>query len=260
MTLNSATIDLITDTRSDLWGSFLHFVKKFFPLVTGREFLLSQPLGRESHFITISRELTKASRLEETSIIINVPPGHGKSVLCSMWVAWTLSRWPDSQYLYISYSKSLAAKHTEFIRRIIQTPAYRDTFNVHIRQDSRAKEHFLTTAGGSVKAFGSAGAITGQDAGLPNQKRFTGAIIMDDMHKPDESHSDVIRQGVIDNYRETILQRPRGPNVPIIFIGQRLHEDDLAAYMLSGKDERQYKSVILKGIDDAGNALYPDFQ
>lgn len=81
---------------------------------------------------------------------------------------------------------------------------------------------------------------------------------MDDMHKPDEVHSDTIRQTVIDNYSETILQRPRGPNVPMIFIGQRLHEDDLPAYMLSGRDERKWKSVVLKAIDDDGFALYPD--
>lgn len=250
--------DLKAATRAEMWGSFIHYVQSFFPLVTGREFKISTPVGRESHFYTISRELTKASRLDEKSIIINVPPGHGKSVMVSMWVTWTLSRWPDSQYLYISYSKSLAAKHTEFIRRVIQCPSYRDLFGVHIRSDSRAKDYFQTTAGGSIRAFGSSGAITGQDAGLPNLTRFSGAIILDDMHKPDEVHSDTIRLSVIQNYRETILQRPRGPNVPIIFIGQRLHEDDLPAYMLSGEDERQYTPIIIKSIDDAGNALYPD--
>lgn len=93
---------------------------------------------------------------------------------------------------------------------------------------------------------------------MPNQDRFTGAIIMDDLHKPDEAHSDTIRSGVIQNYRETILQRPRAPNVPMIFIGQRLHEDDICSYMLSGNDERVYKTVILQALDGAGNALYPE--
>ena len=258
ISIDRTSDDYIIETRAQMFGSFLYFVQKFFPLITGREFKISQPLGRESHFHTISRELTLASRLEETSIIINVPPGHGKSVLVSMWVTWTLARWPDSQYLYISYSKNLASKHTEFIRRVIQCPSYRDLFGVTIRSDSRAKEFFQTNQGGSIKAFGSSGGITGQDAGLPNMDRFSGAIILDDMHKPDEVHSDTIRQGVIDNYRETILQRPRGPNVPIICIGQRLHEDDLPAYMLSGNDERHWKPVVIKAIDAAGNALYPD--
>lgn len=246
------------ETKSLLWGSFLLFCQTFFPLVTGRPFAISKPLGRESHFVTVGRELTACSRLQTINLLITIPPGSGKSTILCMWVAWCMSRYPDSQFLYISYGFELAAKHTEFIRRIMSNPHYVAIFGIHIRHDMKSKDHFVNTHGGSVKAFGSSGAITGQDAGLPNLDRFSGAIIMDDLHKPDEVHSDSIRLGVIQNYRETILQRPRSPNVPMIFLGQRLHEDDLPAYMLSGNDERSWKSVVLKAIDSAGNALYPE--
>lgn len=251
------TIDL-NELRAQLWGSFLLFTRTFFPIVTGREFTISNPIGRESHFITIARELTKVSRLQTNNLLINVPPGHGKSVMLSMWAAWNMSRFPDSQFLYISYGHELAAKHTEFIKRVISSAHYRDIFDVHIRHDSKAKDYFRTTVGGTVKAFGSAAGIVGHDAGLPNLDRFSGGVILDDLHKVDEAHSATIRQKVIENYRETIIQRPRGPNVPIVFIGQRVHEDDIAAYMLSGNDERKWESIILKSIDDAGNALYPE--
>jgi len=244
--------------RAQLWGSFLLFCQTFFPLVTGRQFSLSRPTGRESHFITICRELSLCKRLENNSLLINVPPGSGKSTLLAMWVAWTMSEFPDSQYLYVSYGHELAAKHTEFIRRVINCPKYALLFGITIRHDMKAKDHFVTNQGGSVKAFGSSGPITGQDGGLPNCDRFTGAIVLDDLHKPDEVHSDTIRAGVIQNYRETILQRPRAPNVPMIFIGQRLHEDDICTFMLSGNDERKWKPVILQAIDAAGNALYPE--
>lgn len=246
------------ELQAKLWGSFLLFTRTFFPLVTGREFKISTPLGRESHFITIATELTSCARMQCPSLLINVPPGSGKSTMLAMWVAWTMAKYPNSQYLYISYSHELAAKHTEFIKRIISCSHYANLFGIKIRHDSKAKDFFQTTTGASVKAFGSSGSITGQDAGLPNCDHFTGAIIMDDMHKPSEVHSDTIRDSVKTNYKETILQRPRAPNVPMIFIGQRLHEDDLPAYMLSGEDERQWKPVILKAIDDAGNALYPE--
>ncbi len=255
--LKNTDIDL-DDIRAQLWGSFLDFIQTFFPMVTGRDFLISNPNGRESHFITVSRELTKVARGESRDLLINLPPGFGKSVMVSMFVAWTLSRWPDSQYLYISYSKSLAAKHTDFIKRIIQLQQYRDIFDVHIRQDSRAKDFFQTTAGGSIKAFGSSGSVLGQDAGLPNQDRFSGCVLCDDLIKVDEALSDTIRESVIENYKQTILQRPRSPNVPIIFIGQRVHEADVAAHMLSPDSERKYKAVILKALDEAGNALYPE--
>lgn len=245
---------------AELKGSFVEFCKHFYPLLTGRQFIMPRPQGRESHIITVSKALTKTSRLElKTSrLIINTPPGSGKSTLVSMWIAWTLAQHPDSRYLYISYSKVLAAKHTETVKRIIQLPHFNYLFEVKIRHDSKAKEYFQTTAGGAVAAFGSGGAITGQDAGLPGLSRFTGAVIIDDAHKPDEVHSDTIRQSVIDNYRETIQQRARGVNVPYIFIGQRLHEDDLAAYLLRGDDGFEWERVIIKGIDEAGNSFYPD--
>ncbi len=246
------------ELRAELWGSFIRFCQVFFPLVTGREFRLSRPTCRESHFITVGRELTAVLRMQTQSLLITIPPGSGKSTILCLWIAWCMSRYPNSQFLYISYGFELAAKHTEFIRRIMQCPAYVSLFGISIRHDMKAKDHFVNNFGGSVKAFGSSGPITGQDAGLPNCDFFTGAVIMDDMHKPDEVHSDSVREGIIQNYRETILQRPRAPNVPIIFLGQRLHEYDLPAYFLSGNDERVWRSVVLQALDGAGNALYPE--
>lgn len=241
-----------------LKGSLLEFTKTFYPLLTGREFITSLPLSREPHVITICRALTRAARLETTKLVINCPPGHGKSLLLCMWIAWTMAKYPDSKFLYISYSKSLSAKHTETIKRIMQLSHYGWLFDVKIRHDARGKEYFQTTAGGAVAAFGSTGSITGTDAGLPGLDRFSGAVIIDDAHKPDEASSETIRESVVSNYRETIQQRARGINVPTIFIGQRLHEADLAAYLLSGEDGHHWDRVILKSIDDAGNALYPE--
>lgn len=243
-----------------LKGSLLEFTKTFYPLLTSRDFIVSNPPGREPHVITICRALTQCARLEiaEQRLIINVPPGHGKSTLLSMWIAWTLASYPDSRYLYISYSKVLAAKHTETIRRIVSLPHYRYLFDIQIRHDSKAKDSWQTTAGGAVSAHGSSGSITGFDAGLPGLPRFSGALIMDDMHKPDEVYSDTMRESVIHNYSDTIQQRCRGINVPMISIGQRLHEADLWAHLLNGEDGHHWQSVILKSIDDAGNALYPE--
>lgn len=254
-------IDFEKETlAAELRGSLLRFTQYFYELMTGREFIISRPVGRESHMITICRALTRAARLELPAhrLMINVPPGHGKSTLLSAWVAWTLAKYPDSRYLYISYSKVLAARHTETIKTIISMPHYKFLFDVELRKDSRAKDFFQTTAGGSIAAFGTGGAITGQDAGYPGLDRFSGAVIIDDAHKPDEVHSDTIRQGVIDNYSETIQQRARGINVPFIFIGQRLHEADLAAHLLAKEDGYDWEPVILKAIDGAGNALYPE--
>lgn len=243
---------------SELQSSFFLFIRTFYSLLTGRQFIISNPASRESHIITVCRELVKCAKLESLRTIINIPPGHGKSTMLAYWVAWCMARYPDSRFLYISYAQTLAATHTDTIRRIMMMREYKDLFGVELRADSKAKDFFQTVQGGAVGAFGSSGAITGRDSGLPGLSRFSGALILDDPHKPDEVFSDTMREKVINNYRDTIQQRARGVNVPYILVGQRLHEADLCDYLLRGEDGHEWRRVILKSIDESGNALYPE--
>ncbi len=255
--------------RNRLLSSFLLFTRTFYKLRNGRDFNLSYPLGRESHFITIARELTLCFKLQTNRLIINIPPGMAKSTMVKYFIAWAFAHYPDCQFIYISYSHDLAATHTFDIKGIIELREYKALFNVGISRESSAKDNFMTVVydnegniikglgGGRVRAFGSGGAITGQDAGLPGLDRFSGGVFMDDMHKPGEVHSDSIRDGVTQNYNETIKPRARALNVPYIFIGQRLHEADVAAYLIEGKDGYEWKKVILKAIDDSGNSINP---
>ncbi len=244
-------------TKARLLGSLLDFTRVFYKIRTGRVFTVSQPIGRESHHLIIARELTNVFRLENNKLIINVAPGSGKSELCRHFIAWALARYPDSNFLYISFSHERAAANTAIIRDILMLPAYRKLFDVTINPDFSARDNFKTNKGGTVMAFGSAGSITGADAGLPNLDRFSGAVVMDDMHKPDEVFSDGIREGVIQNYENTIVHRARGKNVPFIFIGQRLHEDDLPSYLIR-KHPDDWRTVILKTRDENGHLLYPE--
>ena len=248
------------ELASVLRGSLIEFTKYFYKIMNSREFIISQPIGRESHHITIAKALTRASRLQIPNhrLIINVSPGSGKSTLLSYWVAWCMAQYPDSRFLYISYSKVIAAKHSENIKRIMQLSHYNYLFDVKIRHDSKAKEFFQTTAGGSIVALGSSGSVVGQDAGIPGVSRMGGCLILDDPIKVDDAHSDTIRESVIQNYRETIQQRTRGINTPIVFVGQRTHSNDLAQYLIDGKDGYDWEKIILKSIDSAGNALYPE--
>lgn len=247
---------------SRLRGSLLEFTRFFYKHLTGRDFIVSNPLGRESHHITVCRAFTNLFEEQRHAygLIINLPPGYGKSVMTCMWIAWCYSHYPDCNFLYISYSHDLAAAHTAFIKQIMTSSLYRFLFGVEISSETRAKDFFMTTMGGACAAFGSSGAVTGRNAGNIGLSRFSGAVVIDDAHKPNEIHSDSIRESVTRNYVETISQRPRDNVVPIAFIGQRLHEEDLAAYLMSGKDVRKWDKVILQGIDIAGNALYPEAQ
>ncbi len=247
-----------TALRDELLSDFFMFTRTFFEKKTGREFMLSQPLSNESHFKTIIRELYDVFLLRTNRLLINCPPGWSKSELLKMFICWATCHYPDSNHLYISYSHELASSHTHSIKQVMSLPIYKHLFGIEIPRDSSAKDFFKTSRNGAVAAFGSSGAITGRDAGLPGLERYSGAVICDDVHKPDEVHSDVIRERVKRNFFETISPRCRGINVPIIIIGQRLHEDDLFASLLRGDDGHEWKHVVIKALDDSGNARYPE--
>lgn len=245
---------------SRLRGSLYEFTRFFTKHITNRDYIQSKPIGRESHQITICRELSALTRMEhpDENLLVNVEPGSGKSLQICMWIAWCYTQNAACNFIYVSHSQTLAAEQTAFIRLIMTSRMYEWLFDVYVAKDTRAKDHFATTAGGHVAAFGSAGAIVGRNAGLPGQTVFSGAVVIDDAHKPDEAFSDTMRENVIRNYEVTIRQRPRGENVPIVFIGQRVHEADLAAFFIDGRDTKPWRRIILKALDDAGNALYPE--
>ena len=238
-----------------LTGSLLFFTQTFFKLSTNREFELTQPTSRESHYITISKALTRTQRGSCKRLIINVPPRYGKTEMCIHYVAWCLARYPDAKFMYVSYTSRTAAAQTAAIRKIINMPLYREIFGVTVAGDSSAKDNFQTNWGGQVYAVGAGGSITGHGGGLKGCERFGGSIIIDDIHKADEVGSDVMRERIKTWYLETLSSRYNDPRTPGIFIGQRLHEDDLAANLIEGYDGFDWDQVIIKALSDDGHAL-----
>lgn len=252
-----------SDYIEQLNGSLLLFIRVFYPLLTGNEFKVSHPQGRESLHITLTTELEDLVLNPGKNKLINIEPGAGKSTMVSFFTAWSLSMYAYSQYLYVSFSKELATKHTTVVRNIIQLPEYQYMYGIKIKNDVRGKGYFETIQNGTnhqgtIAAAGSAGTVTGLNAGRPQMSEFSGALIMDDLHKPDEVHSDTLRSKVINNYKETLMQRCRGISVPSIYIGQRLHEADICEFIKDGGDGKQWDKIILPSIDEVGNVLYPE--
>ncbi len=241
--------------KEELSRSLLKFIQRFYYLRTGRRFDLSSPEGRESHYITICKALIRVMKGECKRLVINVPPRYGNTEILIHFIAWAMAQFADSNFLYVSYSLGLAKKQTKTIRQIMSMNEYRDTFGVIMSDDSSAQGNFETSLNGSVYAAGADGEITGRGAGIKGGNRFGGAIVIDDIHKPSEVNSDIIRKSVNDWYFNTLQSRVNDPsNTPIIFIGQRLHEDDLAANLIASGD---WETIIIPALDTAGNALHP---
>ncbi len=172
------------------------------------------------------------------------------------FVAWAMGQVPDAEFIHASYSGTLAVENSASVRTVMQHEAYREVFPA-AQLASDAKGHWKTTAGGVMYAAGAGGTITGFGAGK-HRDGFAGAIIIDDPHKPDEARSDVVRKGVIDWFQNTLESRKNSPSTPIILIMQRLHEKDLAGWLLGGGNGEQWEHVCLPALREDGTALWPE--
>lgn len=192
-------------------------------------------------------------------LIINIPPRYSKTELVNNFVSWTTGKAPDSEFILTSYSSQLASNNSWQIRETVLHPAYREIFPaVTLRSDSAAKHEWRTSQGGIVYAAGAGGTITGYGAGK-HRSGFGGAIIIDDPHKADEARSDVIRQGVIEWFQNTLESRKNNPeDTPIILIMQRLHEKDLAGWLIEGGNGEEWEVVSLPALREDGTALWPE--
>ncbi len=214
--------------------------------------------SRAPHHKIICDALMRVFRGECKRLIINVPPRYSKTELAVInFMAWALGKVPDAEFIHTSYSGKLASKNAFQTRDLVLSPAYHEIFPALVlRHDSKAKDDWKTTAGGCVYAVGDGGTITGYGAGK-QRTGFGGAIIIDDPHKADEARSDVIRKGVIDWFQNTLESRKNGPETPIILIMQRLHEDDLAGWLLKGGNGEQWENVVIPALQADGTALWP---
>ena len=169
------------------------------------------------HQQIICDALTEVFEGRCTRLIINVPPRYSKTELAVInFIAWSMGRAPDCEFIHVSYAAPLAVSNSARVRDVIQHEAYREIFP-DCRLASDAKNHWKTTAGGVMYATGMAGTISGFGAGKTGDA-FDGAIIIDDPHKPDEADSPTIREGVISWFQNTLESRKNARDTPIILI------------------------------------------
>lgn len=237
----------IATYRTDL----LEFTKLMFRSRKGADFLVNW------HHKEICEAMERVVIGKSKRLIINIPPRYSKTELAVVnFIAWCMGNFPDSEFIHASYSKRLAANNTWNARSIVQDETYTQVFgDIALRHDSNAKDEWRTSVGGCVYASGSDGTITGYGAGKMRDY-FGGAIIIDDPHKAGEATSETVRQNVIDWFTTTIESRTNSPDTPIIVIMQRLHEEDLAGWLLAGGNGEEWEHVNIPVLDDNDQPLW----
>lgn len=210
------------------------------------------------HHKIICDHLTRVFNGDCTRLILSLPPRYSKTQLVIYFIAWSLGKNPDSEFILTSYSSRLCANNSWQVRNIVGMEAYQDIFPaVKLQHDSKARDEWRTTSGGMVYAAGSGGSITGRGAGKIRDG-FGGAIIVDDALKPDEALSETVRNGTNEWFQNTLESRKNSPHTPIVVIAQRLHENDLPGFLLGGGNGEQWESVVMPAIQEDGTALWPE--
>ena len=206
----------------------LYFARYFFKERFGIKMIINW------HHIVIQSILQEVIDLKRNRVIINIPPGYTKTELIIInFIARGLALNPMSRFLHLSYSKTLALENSSTIRKIIKSPKYQEMWPVKTMDDADAKEKWWTEQSGGMYSTSARGQVTGFRAGHMQKDKFSGALLMDDMIKPDDVDYEE-RIKINNRMNNTIESRLAVPEVPIILIGQRVHKNDLSGYLLTG--------------------------
>lgn len=196
----------------------------------------------------IANALTKLvlGKLEEPNLIIMMPPRCGKTDLgVKAFTPWALSYFPDSEFITTSYGSDLATANSIHIRNTLAADWYQQIkrsdwgADIQMRGEGAGgrQDYFHTVQGGSVKAVGTGGGITGFGAGKLRPE-FGGCIIIDDPLKAQDARSPANRLSAVSYIENTLKSRRNRTDTPIVLIMQRLHPQDPAGYLLQTEREK----------------------
>lgn len=234
-------------------SSLLFFARYIYKENTRRNFIVAP------HFVKIANTLERVYNGEIKRLIINIPPRYGKTELAiKMFTGWALAKNPQSKFIHLSYSDSLALDNSSQTKEYIQSESYQSLWAMSLKKDAQSKSKWFNEYGGGMYATASGGAITGFGAGVSDSEMFSGAIIIDDPLKPDDALSEVKRKAVNDRYNNTIRSRVNSRDTPIIVIMQRLHEEDMSGFLLDGGSGEEWEHLCMPVLNEDNTPLWED--
>jgi len=232
----------------------MQFMRYFFKHREGTKML------RNWHHYVIEYVLQAVYDGKITRLIVNIAPGYSKTEQVVLnFISRGLAINPRSKFIHCSYSGDLASENSSKIKETITSDEFQELWPMEVRVDSKGKKRWFTELGGGMMAAPSGGQITGFRAGRM-ESGFTGAFVIDDPVKPDDAHSALKRNTINNRFNNTMRSRLAVESIPMIVIMQRIHEDDLAGYLLKGgSGDIWYHLTIPTRLDDEEiNLPYPD--
>lgn len=171
------------------------------------------------------------------NLILNCPPGSGKSLTVSLGIAQWFAYYPDESVIRNSFESSLARNFSKHIRGFINSKKFKAVSKTRLKKDNKSAEEWSLNDR-DLNNY-SCGGIMGNTTG----RRFNGVGILDDPIK-DSSYCTPSNldyqwgwyQDVLDS--RGVYNERFGRNAGIIIINTRWHIDDIAGKLLALEPER----------------------
>jgi len=203
--------------------------------------------------VELAENLQKVESGELDRLAISAPPGHGKSLLCSvMFPIWCLGRDPTRRIIQASYSSDLSEDFSMKARdRVWNDEVFQEVFpNCKIDPGKRGKSQWSLTEGGYYLATGTGGSCTGKRAEI---------LLIDDPHKDwEKSHSPREKEKVWNWFQSTASSRLTKDG-KIVIIQTRWAEDDLVG-RIKDTNPQDWKFInypAIRSTEDGNEALCP---
>jgi predicted phage terminase large subunit-like protein len=180
------------------------------------------------HIDAICDHLEWLARGEITRLIINIPPGHAKSLLVSvMFPAWMWTWRPGWRSIFGSYHSVLSTRDAVRSRIVLTSEWYRETFEPSWKftTDQNVKTFYRNDRMGERHAVSVDGAATG----------FRGHLVgMDDPLNVKDAHSENAIETAATWVDQSMSNRLLDPRTGArVMIMQRLHEKDPTGHLLA---------------------------
>lgn len=212
--------------------SLSHFVRNAWHVVEP-----ATPYVHGKHIEAICQHLEACVNGQIRNLLINVPPRHAKSLLCSVFFpAWLWIQKPETRYLFSSYALQLAIRDSRKTRQLIESPWYQSQWGNRFKlcDDQNAKSRFENDKTGARLCAAVDSAATGEGGDY---------IIVDDAINSTDAFSTAARETAIRWWDYTMSTRLNNPKTGVkIIIMQRLHDNDLSGHVLK---QGGYEHLVL---------------
>ena len=185
------------------------------------------------HVGAICEHLEAVSKGEIRRLLINIPPGHAKSLLVAVfWPVWQWIHRPQWRAIFSSYSHDLATRDAMRSRSLIESEWFQTNFIQTLpdeqqwtfTSDLNKKDHYKNTKSGERFTTSTEATATG----------FRGdTVVVDDPLNAVDAVSEAKRNKCVYWWDKAMSNRVNEPDkASFVVIMQRLHEQDLSGHVL----------------------------